>query len=118
MSRSVKFRAWDSTHHEWVDYGFCLRFDKDGNGHILDAFARPFTDRTLVLMEWSGVTNEQGQDIYEEDSVRNPYTGQEGVVTWMPPLVSFVVLSHDGVTGYDLHAQWHVVGNRYEGKTQ
>lgn len=81
MSGAVKCRAWDETHKEWVNYGFCLRFDAEGNCSILNAFAQPFTDRTLVLSFAIGRADKHGKDIYDGDILRGE-KGDTCIVEW------------------------------------
>ena len=65
MSEAIKCKAWDKTNKEWVDYGFCLRFDANGNYEILNAFAEPFADRELVPVLFTGSHDQHNQDIYD-----------------------------------------------------
>ena len=65
-----KCKAWDQTNHEWVNYGFCLRFDADGNSEVLNAFAQPFKDRVLIPVFATGRTDCTGKDIYQGDIIR------------------------------------------------
>lgn len=63
----MKCKAWDVTHQEWVNYGFCLRFDEGGNCEILNAFAQPFTDRELQIVPWADRRDKHGKEIFQGD---------------------------------------------------
>jgi len=65
-----KCKAWDQTNKEWLTYGFCLRFDADGNCEVLNAFAQPFTDRVVVPVFGTGQQDCTGKDIYEGDILK------------------------------------------------
>src|SRR6266568_4703244 len=66
----IKCKAWDEANKGWVTYGFCLRFDADGNYEVLNAFAQPFTDRKIVPVLFANMQDKHNKDVYVGDIVK------------------------------------------------
>lgn len=63
--RTIKFRAWDKYEKKWVPVNF--GFDIDNTGFMYPVDTRPPTD--LVLMQFTGLFDRNGKEIYESDIV-------------------------------------------------
>lgn len=110
----IKCRAWDETNRDWVNYGFCLRFDSEGTCEMLNAFAEPFTDRKLIPVFWTGQKDKNGHEVYSGDIVRYEDIGVQGIVAWSETYPGFIVLNPQRNGAYVLHNEWEVIGNVYE----
>jgi len=62
--RELKFRAWDKTANEFVD-DFIL--DRLGNEYQTDKSEFWGDDRDIVLMQYTGLLDKEGKEIYESD---------------------------------------------------
>lgn len=117
MNREIKFRAWNSK-NKWMDAG---PFWVDNDGGIYETpqnrYDTPHTEiestKDLVLMQYTGLKDKNGTEIYEGDICKAPHDfGPAGFVER-----TFTVRWHN-----ELGYQWNywdlvnieVIGNIYE----
>ena len=105
MNRTVKFRAWDKDGKEMFEVGQ-LWFPV-GRDIIVCGRGGCLTGRDLVLMQYTGLADKNGKEIYEGDVIRE---GSEiGGVEYFR--TRFIVR---GVTNWPPSEQSEVIGNIYE----
>ena len=101
--REIKFRVWD-----WVEKQMC---------HVIAADFQDNAD----LMQYTGVKDKNGVEIYEGDVIRHP-TGKYGTdfeIKWSPILCGFTAMQiESGHPSPQLNqgnmCYFEVVGNIYE----
>lgn len=67
--RSIKFRAWNKSEHYMVDSETMLTPAFNNDGH--DFFFRCIHGKQFVPMQFIGLTDVNGTEIYEEDLIED-----------------------------------------------
>lgn len=130
MKREIKFRAWDEGNKVMhFDFQFVKTGD-DGNDWILftsdkqpkfpinEWSANPYFSQQLKIMQYTGLKDKNGKEIYEGDIIITE-TGKTMVIDWDKKYASFVI-EYDGWAfkhyfGEAFEAVYcEVVGNIYE----
>ncbi len=113
--REIKFRAWDKTHKKMLDRVLAgpgdpcsIVWDEERPGWV------NFDDACGVIMQFTGLLDKHGREIYEGDIVFNPDCDVRGVVTWMQKFATYIVEPIDDGYHYALHDAWQVIGNVWE----
>lgn len=112
--KQIKFRAWDKINEEMIPWGRLL----DGY-NLRNVFMRPEMCG-LILMQYTGLKDKNGVDIYEGDVLFHPLQGRRKVFyPYSETVASYGLRNIDngfGSTLQDSHAVWEVIGNVYQNK--
>ena len=140
MNREIKFRAWDSVHNKMIysdkhlgfrpfednnsfdNYDFniskkgvyCFAYDEyddDFGGGVCN-------ETDLPIMQYTGLKDKNGVEIYEGDKVMFDYEWTKpdeiGVITWNKDTASFQIKGHIPSSSMKHLDRMKVIGNIYE----
>lgn len=106
MSREIKFRIWDKINRMWL-----RRF----NVNLFDIGDLP----NVELMQYTGVKDKNGKEIYERDIVILNDTEEENRCVVKYKYGSYILIDGDlreDLSNVESHKFLEVVGNIYENK--
>ena len=120
--RTYRFRAWDKKRKlmYYIPSAFGLNIDKSHVG-IYDNDTGRFICYDSILMQYTGLKDKKGKEIYCDDYVKGYQTPTKGIVYWAEEIASFRVRplrqsktqEHYPLIG----GNWYeVIGNIYENK--
>lgn len=113
--REIKFRAWLTLEKEML-YDFTTFTD-----HYTDDFNNTIKyhqENDLVLMQYTGLKDKNGVEIFEGDIVKEVIGGEIAYVVYKKGSCSFTLEYKANVIGDGLHYDSHIeiIGNIYENK--
>lgn len=110
-----KFRAWDKEENkmiDWEDLSF-LKTKTDKDLRVLDLIYSPPKLKDAEIMQWTGLKDTWGDEIYEGDIIRGLYdTGIIGY-EWVRAEVKYDLLEGFQLAQFDLNSI-EIIGNIYE----
>jgi len=118
MNREIKFRAWDKNRKIIVDvehlgksaigYKFNTR-----KGNITTTHYKSKSRGYFNLMQYTGLKDKNGKEIYEGDIVRTAL-GHPQVIVWSDMYAAFVAEYPNGDRPYRVDCTDEVIGNIHE----
>lgn len=116
--REIKFRAWD--YYSGMNYNPTVSDGTDGGETSRVCLNSAIGDVDFVLMQYTGLKDKNGKEIYEGDIVSDIHGGDIRTITWHEKHCGFYASSSDD--GHNNHMlsnanhNYIVVGNIYENK--
>ena len=95
MTRPIKFRAWDKHSKEMYED---ITYDKEAEEGV----------RPWVFMQYTGLTDKNGKEIYEGDILYDNF--EEGIFKVVWENASFVVEDLNGI-GLEISEDCKIIGN-------
>ena len=102
--REIKFRAWDKKYKQMY-----------GPGDIRVALA--FSDKDVEIMQYTGLKDKNGKEIYEGDVVRHKewgYSNDKESIVYFIEGGFFPFADNEDNEPYPKPEESEVIGNRYE----
>ena len=125
MSREIKFRAWDKTKNEMVfdgiEYEIRLLNLPSIEGHPIESqigFSNDYDGRIFELMQFTGLHDQNGVEIYESDIVKYDYDDMydpSGIHYPHKGKIETTIIEFESISDFpDLPNNIEIIGNIYE----
>lgn len=122
--REIKFRAWDKLNKKIVTSGLSINLDTTdrvipisfSQGDLSycrdnDVSSVPNVHTDIELMQWTGLKDKNGVEIYEGDIVK--WSNKTYKVVWYEKIAGFV-MEYNGIERPDIEFECEIIGNIYE----
>ena len=121
MNRVIKFRAWIKDSEVMIDQSdfqdFAMVSNGDGFGVIDKAEGNDWLpEDRFVLMQFTGLHDKSGKEIYEDDVVKTNY-GKIGRVVYHVERAAFIIHDPNHFNEMLYQGEVEVIGNIYENET-
>ena len=111
--RSIWFKAKCLSDGSWVAGNFCHR----ATGDYIILGECMFAIDPETVCQFTGLRDNNGVDVYENDIIQDHEFGDKGTVVWNDITCGFIEeASHDGISLLVKCMGWCVVGNKFDRK--
>jgi uncharacterized phage protein (TIGR01671 family) len=117
MKREIKFRAWDGERMIYLsDLSIGLKKSKKISPYAYfstDTFGNHVKLEHHELMQFTGLKDKNGKEIYEGDIINHPVC-ERGKVVYFEPYASFKVEKGDFLYDINMNEESEIIGNIYQ----
>ena len=115
----MKLRTWDKKNKRWINL-YELKFSKSGEIiAIVDIHGSFYGLHQVILIQYTGLKDKNGIEIYEGDIVK--LRNEICRIVWLDECACFALIANGETKPYTLYEQFssskpEVIGNIYENK--
>lgn len=119
--RGIKFRAWDTASKQMCEWKLCENHNvKNDIGEMFvgpDGFTYPWEHPDLIKLEFTGLPDKNGKDIYEADILKDPRDKKGHIVVYHKASFGYWFDQGSGSEFFMLYRyleNMEVIGNVYQ----